>query len=285
MLATNLARVQGMRVLANSRLLELLPPSVNATSAATSDAARRAGAHEIVEGELGVTANGLVLTLRRVALSSGLVLQGFTVRAADLFALTDSATAAITDDLHLDAPPNAVAAVRTRSGVAYVLYEQGLRAYYSGDQPATLRLMNAALERDSTFAMAAAYAWLANRALQRNGEAERLLPIVQRLAARTADRERLWIQGMVAHHGAPLTEFLTIARELTNRFPDDPDGHILLGYAAGAGGDWGAAVAAFNRSIAIDSAAGAIRMAHCRVCEALYHTAISYTWWDSVAAT
>jgi DNA-binding SARP family transcriptional activator/TolB-like protein len=285
MLATNLARVQGVRVLANSRLLELLPSAAHATSAATSDAARRAGAREIIEGELGVTANGLVLTLRRVALNTGLVLQGFTVRAADMFALTDSATAAITSDLQLDAPPDAVANVRTRSGVAYVLYEQGLRAYYGGDHPATLRLMNAALERDSTFAMAAAYAWLTNRALQRYPEAERLLPVVQRLAARTGDRERLWIQGMVAHAGAPLTEFLAIARELTSRFPDDPDGHILLGYARGAAGDWAAAIAAFNRSIAIDSAAGAMKTTHCRVCGALYHTALSYAWWDSVAAS
>jgi DNA-binding SARP family transcriptional activator/TolB-like protein len=285
MLATNLARVQGVRVLANSRLLELLPPAAHATSAATSDAARRAGAREIIEGELGVSANGLVLTLRRVSLNTGLVLQGFTVRAADLFALTDSATAAITGDLQLDAPPDAVATVRTHSGVAYVLYEQGLRAYYGGDAPATLRLMNAALERDSTFAMAAAYAWLSNRVLQRYPEAERLLPVVERLAARTGDRERLWIQGIVAHAGAPLTEFLAIVRELTSRFPDDPDGHILLGYAQGAGGDWAAAVAAFNRSIAIDSAAGAMSTAHCRVCEALYHTANSYAWWDSVAAS
>jgi DNA-binding SARP family transcriptional activator/TolB-like protein len=285
MLATNLARVQGVRVLANSRLLELLPPAAHATSAATSDAARRAGAREIIEGELGVTANGLLLTLRRVALNTGLVLQGFTVRAADLFALTDSATAAITSDLQLEAPPDAVATVRTRSGVAYVLYEQGLRAYYGGDYPATLRLMNAALERDSTFAMAAAYAWLTNRALQRNPEAERLLPVVQGLAARTGDRERLWIQGMVAHAGAPLTEFLAIARELTRRFPDDPDGHILLGYALGAAGDWAAAVAALSRAIAIDSAAGAMKTTHCRVCGALYQTAISYAWWDSVAAS
>ncbi|HUF67012.1 MAG TPA: BTAD domain-containing putative transcriptional regulator [Longimicrobiales bacterium] len=285
MLATNLARVHGIRVVANSRLLELLPVGTNPTSATTSDAARRAGAEQILEGELAVTQSGLVLTLRRVALRSGLVLQGYTFRATDLFALTDSATAAITSDFELDAPPDASATVRTHSEVAYALYEQGLRAYYGGDFPATLRFMSAALERDSTFAMAATYAWLANRAMVRHAQAERLLPVVQRLAARTGDRERLWIQGMVAHAGAPLTEFLSIARELTSRFPDDPDGHILLGFALAAGGDWAAAVAAFDRSIAIDSAAGATRTTHCRVCEALYHTSNSYTWWDSVAAS
>jgi DNA-binding SARP family transcriptional activator len=285
MLATNLARVRGIHVVSNSRLLELLAPSSGETTAGTSDAARRAGANEIIEGDLGKDGVNLVLALRRVALRSGLVLQGYSVRAPDLYALTDSATVAIAGDFKLDPPADALATVRTHSAIAYALYEQGLRSYYKGDFPATVRLMSAALERDSTFAMAAAYAWFVSRASLRHEDADRLLPLVKRLATRATERERLWINGMVAYLGAPLTEFMQIARTMTERFPDDPDGQILLGHALGAAGDWAASIAAYNRAIAIDSAAGAVRGPLCRVCVAAYHLSSSYAWWDSAAAT
>jgi DNA-binding SARP family transcriptional activator/TolB-like protein len=284
MLATNLARVGGLQVVANSRLVELLAREAGTTSTATADAARRAGADEIVEGELDGTEGGFILTLRRVALRTGVVLQGYTVRAADLYALTDSATAAIAADFGLDAPPDAVAGVRTGSAVAYALYEQGLRAYYHGDMPAAIRLMSAALERDSAFAMAAAYLWRSNLEANRLDDAARLVPMVRRLASRAQERERLWIEGTLAWPGAPLHELLGIARELARRFPEDPDGQLLLGRALFGAGDWAGAVAAFDRAVAIDSVSGATDGALCRVCAALFDMSNAWMWWDSLPA-
>ncbi len=284
MLATNLARIDGIQVVANSRLLELLPRMAGNTAAATADAARRAGANEMVEGELGVTAGGLVLTLRRVAMQSGLVRGGYSVRAADLYALTDSATAAIARDLRLDAPPDPVATVRTSSAIAYALYEEGLRAMYGGDAPAGLRLMNAALERDSTFAMAAYFAWLSSRITQRGDDEARFLALVRRLATRTIDRERLLIESLLAREHAPVSEHLAISRELTTRFPQDPDGHIAFGYALASAGDWPAAVSAFNRAVAIDSVSGAVSGWYCRVCQAIHGITNAYAWLDSAAS-
>jgi DNA-binding SARP family transcriptional activator/tetratricopeptide (TPR) repeat protein len=284
MLATNLARVDGLEVVSNSRLLELLPRGSDPGPVPTAVAARRAGASEIIEGELGETEGGLVLTLRRTALRSGLLLQGYTVRARELYALTDSATAAIAQDFGLDPPPDAVASVRTRSAIAYALYEQGLRGVYQGDNDAAGRLMKAALERDSTFAMAAFFAWLSDLAGRRFEEAGRALPRLQRLASRTVDRERLWIEGTIAQREAPVAEFLGIAREMTGRFPNDPDGQILLGWALQAKGDWSGSVAALDRAIAIDSAAGAVSAPYCRVCAATGALNNTYLWWDSAGA-
>jgi DNA-binding SARP family transcriptional activator/tetratricopeptide (TPR) repeat protein len=284
MLATNLARVSGMQVVSNSRLVELLPRSPGSADA-TTDAARRAGASEIVEGELEATTSGLVLTLRRVAIRTGIVEQGYTVRGRDLYALADSATAAIARDLQLAPPADPVATVRTSSAVAYALYEQGLRAYSQADHVAAIRLMSAALERDSTFAMAAAYAWRSSLAANRTDDADRLLPMVQRLATRVTDRERLWLEAMIAQYaGAPLTELLRVARQLTDRFPNDPDGQLVVGHAAAATGDFAGAVEAFEHMVAIDSVAGAPRGPYCRVCVALYAKAEAYAWWDSLPA-
>ena len=282
MLATNLARVDGIQVVANSRLLELMPRA--ASAAATTDAARRAGANEIVEGELALTAGGWMLTLRRVALRSGVVRHGYTVRAADLYALTDSATAAIAHDFRLDPPPNAVAMVRTSSATAYAIYEEGLRALYGGDPHSAIRLMKAALEHDSTFAMAAYFGWMASNIAGRYEEMSQLLPLARRLAARTTDRERLLIQSTLAREDRPVAEFLAIARELTSRFPQDPDGQIELGWALAAQGDWTGSVAALNRAVAIDSISGATGGVYCRVCGAIGAMGYAYTWWDSAAA-
>jgi tetratricopeptide (TPR) repeat protein len=51
-----------------------------------------------------------------------------------------------------------------------------------------------------------------------------------------------------------------------------------------AAGDWPGAVAALERAVAIDSAAGALGETVCRVCGALYRMAEAYSWWDSSAA-
>ncbi len=284
MLSTNLARVQGVQVVSNSRLVELLPRSAEFVPGSASDAARRAGASEIVEGELGITAGELILTLRRVALQSGVVQQGYTVRAADLYALTDSATAAIARDLRLDPPPSPLANVRTTSAVAYALYEEGLRAYYGAEVPTAFRFMSAALERDSSFALAAFYARQAARLLLRHDDATRLLPIVKRLAARTVDQERLYIQTSLATEFAPVPVQLALARELTSRFPRDPDAQMALGAALSTAGERAASIAAYNRAVAIDSAAGAATSSKCRICTAIYSIAVQYMYWDSVAA-
>lgn len=285
LLATNLGRLQGLRVVAQSRLLELLPAGDSVTPVAATAAARRAGADEIIEGGLEVAGTGLVLTLRRVSLERGVVLQGYTIRASDLLALTDSVTSAVATDFGLDPLPATGTAARTRSSVALALYEQGLRAFHLGRYSDAAQLMYAALGRDSAFAMAAAYAWRANVDMNRYDVAQRDLPIVRRLAAQASERERLVIETMIARYGKfPLAEYLTLARQLTERYPEDPDGHVLLGEAEGFDGDWLNAIRSFNRAIAIDSAAATGSSVYCRLCIALLHLRDAYLWIDSAAA-
>lgn len=284
MLATSLGRVGGLQVVANSRLVELMPPGSDSLSGATTDAARRAGATELVEGEIQPDPSGLVMTFRRVAIQTGVVVQGYQVRAADRYALVDSATAALARDLHLAPPGGAVADVRTASPAAYAIYEEGLRAYYQYDGPAAYRLMTAALERDSTFAMAAYYAWMAGRGLVTEAEEARTLQLARRLAPRASERERLLIEGAVAALDAPIHQALAIAETLAVRYPLDPDGQILLGEAQFQNGEWARAVTTLERAVAIDSAAGATGGSYCRICTSLAVMVHTYLWWDSAGA-
>ncbi|HJS48232.1 MAG TPA: hypothetical protein VJ773_09630, partial [Gemmatimonadales bacterium] len=284
MLATSLGGVEGLRVVANSRLVELIPRGADTSASATTLAARRAGAREVLEGEVNRDERGLVLTLRRVGLADGEVRRGYVVHAATRYALVDSAVQAIARDLGTTAAPAGVAVIRTASPAAYALYEEGLRAYYKYDAPAALRLMTAALERDSGFAMAAYYAWQASRTVGPLGESWTALARARRLAPRAIERERLLIQASVAGEDGPYTATVAIADTLTVRYPTDPDGQILLGDARMVMGDWAGSVRAFARAVALDSAAGALGGAYCRVCLALDGMARTYLWWDSAGA-
>jgi DNA-binding SARP family transcriptional activator len=284
MLSTSLGGIEGLQVVANSRLVELMPRSAAPVAAALSDAARRAGATEVIEGELSTESGGLVLSLRRVALPGGIVRKGYIIRAADRFALVDSASAAIARDLRLLPPSVAVSEMRTSSPVAYALYEEGLRAYYGYDSPAAFRLMKAALERDSGFAMAAYYVWQLSRNEADEPTQAARMARAQRLAARTTERERLLILGSIAEVDAPLRRALALAETLTVKYPSDPEGHILLGSVEGRAGNWAASIAAYNRAVALDSTAGVLQSPFCRVCVAVGGLGLQYLWWDSAGA-
>jgi tetratricopeptide (TPR) repeat protein len=261
-----------------------MPRGVDPGPRATSDAARRAGATQVIEGELTAGPAGMVLSLRRVALPNGIVRRGYVIRAADRYAMVDSATAAIARDLSLTPPSVTVTEIRTSSPGAYALYEEGLRANYGYDGSAAYRLMKAALQRDSGFAMAAYYVWQLSRSYADAATTAAAMARAKQLATRTIDRERLQIQGSIAEVDAPLHEALAIAETLTVKYPSDPEGHLLLGSIEERAGDWAAAGRAYAQAVALDSAAGALRSPYCRVCTALLGMTRQYLWWDSAAA-
>ena len=283
MLSTSLGGVAGLQVVANSRLVELMPRGTDGL-AATNDAARRAGANEVIEGEVTSASGELVLSLRRVDLASGVVRKGYIVRARDRYAMVDSATAAIARDLELLPPSVMVAQIRTSSPAAYALYEEGLRAHYGYDGPAAYRLMEAALARDSNFAMAAYYAWQLSRNFASESTSALARARAKRLATRTIERERLLILGAIAEVEAPLRQALAIAETLTVKYPSDPEGQILLGDVRGRAGDWAGAVDAYDQAVIIDSVAGTLAGPYCRVCYALAGMSQQYLWWDSAGA-
>ncbi len=284
MLATTLGGLEGLRVVANSRLVELTPPALADEPRATADAARRAGATELIEGELSSEAGTLILTLRRVELGRGVVRKGYRLRADNRYALVDSAVATMARDLGLAPPSLTVREVRTTSPEAYLLYNEGLRAYYSFDASGAYRLMNAALERDSTFAMAAYYTWLMGLDLADPATRQRQAALARRLANRTIERERLLIQAGLARQEGPIAAAAAIAETLTVRYPAEPDGFITLGLVRHGRADFAGAVASFARAVAIDSAAATASGPFCRMCLALEHMAVAYIWWDSAVA-
>jgi hypothetical protein len=260
-------------------MLELIPRESDTARTALVDAARRAGATEVIEGELIPLENGkLRLDIRRVSLADGRIRAGYGVTGEDRMSLLDSITSLIAADLKLAAPAQTLAEISTRSPLAYRYYEDGLRAFYQFDAYAANRLFRAAMREDSTFAMAVYYAW---RSAVEVGDSTQtaLAKRATALASKASERDRLLI---IAHVGGTQMDFRSVAAadSLATRYGNDPEALVR---SASIVSDLGRSLQILNRAIALDSAAGTSPAAVCRMCEALGDLARRYAWADSMS--
>ena len=166
-----------------------------------------------------------------------------------------------------------------RSPLADRLYQEGLRAFYGSDGADASRLFNAAASEDSSFAMAAYFAWraeLATDGARQDSLAERAL----RLAPNAADRDRLLI---LAHVRAWRWDMgaIPLADSLATRYPRDVDGLMV---ASDVAAGLAPSVTLLERAIALDSAVSVAPSAPCRACDALRRLAHRYEWADSTRA-
>ena len=282
MLATNLARVPELRVLSTGRLYELAAPSGRGPGAMQM-AARRAGANEIVEGTLYSHAAGrLRLDLRRIDLATGVVRESYRVEGESPFVLVDRATALLLADFNLPAPSLGIASVTTSSLVAFRFYEEGLSAYYEGDNRGAERFFSAALAEDPDFAMAAYYRALSHEDVDHAAFRQDLGRAV-RFADQASDRERLLIRTAWAREMDEPRQ-LALAESLVVRYPAEPDGHLFFGEARLWSGDFLGALSHLRHVVAMDSTSVRGPDPRCRACDARRGLATAYMLADSLAA-
>jgi DNA-binding SARP family transcriptional activator/TolB-like protein len=288
LLATNLARLPELRVVSAGRMLELISRAGRDTGpAAAPNAARAAGATELIDGTLyGLSGGRLRLDLRRVDLATGSIVDARTVEGPDLFALVDSGTAQIATRLGASAPKSSVAQVTTRSPAAYRLYTEALGRYYALEWAEAERLLAAAVAEDSTFAMATYY-W-AKVTPDVSTRTARMARAV-RLSSGASDRERLTIRaGAALELSSP--DLAAIAETLATRYPDEVYGHLYRGAALVMAQDFLAAVPHLRRAMEMDSTAlggsagGTRRPPTCAGCDARSHLVYAYWAADSLAA-
>ena len=280
MLSTNLASIRGLQVIANSRVLGLIPAGQDTSASAYLEAARRAGATELLEGRL-LDRSGSVFTIemRRVDLRNGLLKGAYRASATTRFRLVDSVTAMVARSQQLTTRDAVAPDVTTRSASAYRLYQEALRAYHAFDYPAAQRLFRAALEDDSTFAMAAYY-----DALLKAGEQKRE-PLVRalRLAQRASERERLLITVHLLSRLEQSPGAVQVAETLAARYPNDARAMAAVAGVKSVTGDWAGAARQLERALAIDSVPLDPK-APCYRCEALTALNAVYWLWDSLPA-
>jgi DNA-binding SARP family transcriptional activator len=286
MLATNLARATGVRVISSARMYELLgqlSTASDTTAGLVVAAARRAGATELVDGALyEISAGQLRLDLRRVDLATGSVLHAYTIQGPDLFTLADSGTGRLADDIGGRAPVGSLADVSTRSVEAYRAYEAGMRSYYGGDRAGSEGLFREALSKDSAFAMAQFYYSLATANGSRAEVSIRLRRAVE-LAERASDRERLMIRATWAFMNSS-PSIRAYAETLMVRYPTELEGYLLAGQGAILAADFHAARGPLLEVIARDSLGLKGKTVRCLACEALEALIGSLGQEDSLSA-
>lgn len=284
LLTANLGRVDGLEVVSRGWLYDVATQLGDEPNAqGLTRAAQRIGAHTLVDGALYRRPDGtLRFQVRLLDLERGILLHAHQFEGDDPFALADSATAPLAADLGIRLPGTLrVTDVTTHSLVALAMYEEGLRAYYRGDGPTAERLFSAALDADSTFAMAAYYAY---RSIA--SHRDRSLPYLERarrLAKRATARERLIIEAT----WADVTDDprrLAIAETLTVQYPGEPASHYLLGNALLWNGDFAGALVAYRQAVAMDSVGLRDGATRCAACDAVEGIINAYAWADSLAA-
>ncbi|HKV52291.1 MAG TPA: tetratricopeptide repeat protein, partial [Gemmatimonadaceae bacterium] len=292
LLSDNLARMPDLRVVSHARLYDVMSQlgARSETPSAISEAARRAGADELLEAVLargaGPNASGpgatLRLELRPIDLATGTSGRAHIIRANSVFDLADRATEQVAADLGLRIPARPSTDVTTSSLAAHRLYEDGLRRFYAEQPEKAVALFHAALDEDSTFAMAAYYAGLGEQ--DADGlAARRDLSLALRLAPHASDRERLIIQQTWAYlTNAPAQ--LALAESLATRYPDEPGAELALGRAMAWEGDFLGALPHLRRAVHLDTLGLSGRGPSCRACEALDVIQSAYVSVDSFPA-
>lgn len=285
LLATDLARIGGLSVISNARL-EAVAGQLEAAgrTASPADAARAAGAGDLIEGILyrrgGDT---LRLDLRRVDAASGVVREALTVEGRDPFALADSAAARFAERFGRAQPTPGLSSVTSRSLLAHDLYSQGLRTYYrEGDYNAAVRLFQDALAQDTTFAMAAYYLGRSLEALDpATGGAA--YARAARLSVHATEPERLLIQVQwPAARNEP--RWIGLAESLGAQNPTEPEARYAEGVARLMATDYAGARTSFLDVIRLDSLGVRSPDARCMACDAFEHLVETDIAFDSMDA-
>ena len=280
MLTTNLGRVPELQVVSRAQLYTVLSQHElsHPDAAAFARAARLAGVRELVDGAIYRRADGrLRLDVRRLDLESGAVLDVYRAEGSDVFALVDSVTTRLASSMGTKSPGALrIADVSTNSLDAYHFYEKGLRALYQADQSGAFRFFSAALDVDSSFGMAAYYAF------RTTGDRSYLARAL-RLTDHVSDRERLLIR---AEWAASMDDpsRLAWAESLTVHFPLETEGYVMLGNARLWSGDFLGALRPLRKVVAMDSSSFAASDGRCRACDALGSIITAYELADSLPA-
>ncbi|HEU6451666.1 MAG TPA: BTAD domain-containing putative transcriptional regulator [Gemmatimonadaceae bacterium] len=282
LLTTSLGRFGTVQVVSRPRLREIAArgasePDLPAFHRAAADA----GAELLLEGALYRLPSGAArLDLRMVSLERRTIGRAYQLEGSDPFALADSAALRVVRDLGRVRPvQTAKHGVTARSIAALQLYDEGLRAYYAGDATSAERMFAAALEKDTTFAMAAYYAY--KSAFGYSARARAYLEEARRRARWASDRERLIIGATWAAFNFDPQE-LVLAESSSTLFPADPEARVLLGNARVTSGDFAGAATAYRAALDLD--AGGVRdgAAACTACDAIHGLVQAYLLSDSL---
>jgi len=262
LLITDLAESEYIQVVSYQRLYDILRnlgkegvKEIDRNIA--TDVAKKAGANNMLLGSIYQLGEKKILTSTLVDVSSGTVRKSQKVEGTDIYAMVDQLTWEVKNDLRLPKealaePDKPVAELSTKSEDAYRHYLRGLDYENRLLHKEALEQYKKALEYDSTFAMLHynmrnTYHWLGNEDLAAEAWKKAL-----RDSIRAPEKDRMWIRALAFE----LENFPRKAgetyREIINRYPDEKDACLALGFIQEWLEDYSAAILSFEKALELD---------------------------------
>ena len=226
--------------------------------------ARRLGAGNVLLGEIVGTAGNVAVTAKLYSAVSGAVIESVEETAApsDVLQLVDRMVTKLLSRQAGEA--HRVEALLSESLPAVRAYLDGMRFYRNGEQDSAAARLNAALEDDSTFALAGLYLALAKSWSGYGPDYQRGRRLAwqyrERLPQRDRDHLEAWLGANFPNAPQSASEQIRAFEHLTQRYPDMVDAWYQLGdryYHIGAAADVEnpipKALQAWSRALAFDS--------------------------------
>lgn len=285
LLATGLGNLPDVQVISRARLYEVSGEMGERalTAPALLRAAKQAGAAQLVEGEVYPQPDGWRLDLRLVNLANGAVRRAWVVRAAEPFALADTATARLAAELRRPAPATGAATYSTGSLVARRYFDDGLRAYARHDLSTADALFGLALGEDPAFPLALYYA--SRTRSDMGAPREEGMALTRRALEAARDHGTRYERLLLSAWWAQVNQSpsgLALADSLLAAFPYDPEAYVIAGSEFYTAADYAGSARVYRRLAALDSQSLQTGGPWCRACLALEGLAGAYAATDSI---
>jgi DNA-binding winged helix-turn-helix (wHTH) protein/tetratricopeptide (TPR) repeat protein/TolB-like protein len=237
MLLTDLAQIQGLDVVSNRRLHEILGQEDVRTidDSLVAEVARRTGAGAVLMGSVFKSGQEIRIDVQLEDVGTGRVLAAHSARGSDVFPLVDELTGAIQTSLELgDRPPvRPIVEVTTSSLEAYRFYSEGLEARRNSRWEVAQKLFEQAVIADSSFAMACFELSYVYERLGDHRQAEELYQTVLEHVDRLPERQKLLVEARHSRLEGKLEQSIELFRTLAGRYPDEEDAYrgLAEGYS------------------------------------------------------
>jgi predicted Zn-dependent protease/TolB-like protein len=274
MISADLSRSSAVDVVAPSRIRDIAARQELSDEGrlSTLDAirlARAAGATWAVTG--GITRGDGVYVLDAGVrdVSTGRLLELFTVTGSDILAVADQVSSRVLAAAASSAPGPRLSDIETSNVGAYQHYVRAIQAGYDGRFADQARELDAAIAADSGFVSAIVDRLRVARLRHEDAIIARLTRLFDAARGRASSWDVAVQELYNAFHGGERIRSERLARALVADHPHDPRAYDWLARVYISHGEWSAADTVFQRELALDSLALASGNGPCASCAAL----------------
>jgi tetratricopeptide (TPR) repeat protein len=260
MLTTNLAQLEGLRVVSAQRLLDLLRQAGREETDEIPDdlalqVASQSGARALVRGSFMAVGSEVRLDVQLIDLDDGTVTTAEQARGSDVFALVDDVSAKLSGNIlgptFTPTELTPVTQLATGNLEAFREYQEGLRAERRFLLEQAEGHYRRAVELDPEFAIA----WLRLGMLGNvvGQEALQAFQNADTYKDRATERDRYMIEAMfAANFQGNLAGADSLLRELITRYPEEKEARYQLGVFLDVTGRDEEAIAMIEEAVTLD---------------------------------